>query len=212
MDQKTLEDLVRKYPCCVLTQDSEGITAMTCPVRAQFVWLEKPRVNKDNPNAKPSYQLAGIIPDFADVSPLIQIARTCWEASTAAKVRGTAKHKPLKEQSANHGKYDGFGDKGFYFDAKTTNVVDVFGPDMTKIPVDRIKGGFWVRLKLRAFAYDKNGNWGVGFGLQAVQLIAEDEVFSSAGPSSDGFEAVAAPRGNGPAQMPAQNNGASAVW
>lgn len=211
MDQKTLEDLVRKYPCALLPGDAAGITAITCPVRLQFVWLENARTDQNNPGKKPSYQCSGIIPAFADITPLTQIAMNCWQASKESKVRGTAKHKPLKEQKNNAGKYDGFGEQGFYFDAKTTNPVDVFGPDMVKIPVDRIKGGYWARLKLRAYSYDKNGNWGVGFGLQAVQLIAEDEVFSSAGPSSDGFEAVSAPAGNAPAAMP-QSNGVSAVW
>lgn len=212
MDQKTLEDLVKKYPCAVLSQDAEGVTAITCPVRLQFVWLEKPRENKDNPNAKPMYQLSGIVPAFADITALKQIARKAWEIRDC-KGRDTPKHIPLKEQSKLHGEYDGFGPEGVYFDAKTINVVECFDANMKKIPVDMIKAGYWARIKIRAKAYDKNGNWGVLFGLQGLQLIAEDKVFSSQGNASDGFEAINAPAGTAPAAMPnGSANGASSLW
>lgn len=210
MDQKTLEDLVRKYPCALMPGDDEGLTVITCPVRLAFTWLEKPKP-EDNPNRKAKYQCAGIVPPFADTSALDQIAQKAWIGSKEQAVRGTAKHKPLKPQSQNAGKYDGFGEQGVYFDAKTVNVVQIFGPDMKPIPADQIKSGYWARLKIRAYPYDTKGNWGVGFGLQAVQLIAQDAVFSSHGEASDGFESVNAPRGNAPAQMP-QSNGVSSTW
>jgi len=207
MDQKTLEDFVKMYPCAVLSSDTEGQTAITCPVRLQFVWLEKPRPNKDNPNAKPMFQLAGIVPAFADITPLKQIMRKAWDNRTC-KNRDEPKHFPLKLQSKLNGEYDGFGTDGVYFDCKTINAVECFDVEMKRIPVDQIKSGYWARIKIRAKDYDKNGNWGVLFGLQSLQLVASDTVFSSQGDASDGFGAVTAPAGTGPAKMPSQSNGA----
>lgn len=214
MDQKTLEDLVRKHPCFVLSEDAEGRTAITCPVQLQFVWLENMRVNKDDPNSKPRYTLAGIIPAFADTSPLDQIAQKAWVEGPHSAKRGKPKSKPLKPQSQNAEKYEGFGENGFYFDAATIHAVEIFDANMQKMPADLVKPGNWARVKVRAYSFDKNGNWGVSFGLQSLQIIDQSEAFavSSAGRAADGFEAVNAPKGSGPAQMPAQNNGASATW
>lgn len=221
MDQKTLEDLVKKYPNWLMPDPSlEGHWVMTCPVRAQFVWLINPRVDKDNSNKKPQYQLAGIIPAFADVEPLKLAARKAWADSSFSKTRGEPKKIPLKFQSLNEGKYEGFGKEGLYFDCGTINPITCFGaqagPDgkLLTIPADAIKAGYWVRLKLEAYAYDKNGNWGVNFGLRGVQLIAEDDVFETkgGGNASDGFEPVNAPAGSGPAKMPGTSNGVASAW
>jgi len=214
MDQKTLEDLVRKYPCFVLPEDDEGRTAITCPVQLQFVWLEKMRTNKDDPNAKPRYTLAGIIPSFADTSALDQIAQKAWVNGPHVSKRGKPKSKPLKPQSQNAEKYEGFGNDGVYFDAATINAVEIYDANMQKVPADQVKPGHYARIKIRAYSFDKNGNWGVSFGLQSLQLVDTSEVFavSNSGRASDGFEAMNAPKGNGPAQMPAQSNGASTFW
>lgn len=219
MDQKTLEDLVRKYPSAVLSTDEKGYTVISTVVQLQFVHVETPWAGKNPPPGAPAYyQLSGILPPNADVTPFNQAAMKCWQDSPFSKARTGAKHKPLKDQSELNGKYEGFGASGYYFDAKTKNPVDIFGtetgPDgkLIRVPVDQVRAGNYARIKVRAYAYDKNGNWGVGFGLQSIQLIDTSVTFATGGSRDDGFEAINAPKGAGPAQMPAQNNGASAIW
>jgi hypothetical protein len=210
MDQKTLADFMTKFPCAVLPDD-EGQTAISCVVRLAFVHVAEKHRPKDS-NNEPTYNLVGLLPAGADTSALKQIALTAWNKSPYAKTRGNPKFLPVKPQAANAEKYEGFGMGELYFDAKTKNAVKVFDAQMKDLPVDAIYSGCWARVKVRAYAYDKAGNWGVGFGLQAVQKIADDEKFAGGGNASDGFEAIGAPAGSGPAKMPAQSNGASALW
>lgn len=210
MDQKTLEDLVRKYPCSVQTDD-EGQTAITCVVRLAFVHVAEKHRPKDSTN-EPTYNLVGLIPAGVDTSALKQIVMAAWEKSAFAKTRGKPKFVPVKSQAERADKYEGFGMGEIYFDAKTKNTVPCFDAQMNPLPVDQIYSGCWARVKVRSYAYDKAGNWGVGFGLQAVQKIADDDKFAGGGNATDGFEPVNAPKGNGPAAMPAQTNGAAALW
>lgn len=209
MDQKTLSDLMTKYPCAVLS-DEEGQTAISCVVRLAFVHVAEKHRPKDS-TAEPTYNLCALLPAGADTSALKQIAMAAWNKSPSAKTRGAPKFLPVKPQAANAEKYEGFGMGELYFDAKTKNPVKIFDAQMKDLPVDAIYSGCWARVKVRAYAYDKAGNWGVGFGLQAIQKIADDEKFAGGGNASDGFEAVNAPAGNGAAKMP-QSNGASALW
>lgn len=209
MDPKTLETLLRQYPCTVLPQDTEGLTAITCVVRLQFVHVEKAHKPKDS-NNEPYYSVAGMIPAGADTTALQTIAAKAWNDSPFSKSRGAPKFVPVKKQAALADKYDGFGMGEIYFDCKTKNAVSVYGPDMKPLPVDQLYAGCWARVKVRAYAYDKAGNWGVGFGLQSIQKIADDTKFAGGGDAADGFEAVNAPAGSGPAKMPASNG--AVLW
>lgn len=205
MDQKTLDDLLKKYPTAA--QGDDGLTVITCVARLSFVHFDKPHQQKGT-NKEPRYSCAVIIPPNADFAPLVAAAKKAWAESAWRSEQ--PKTKPFKDQKdmAAEG-YDGFSENGMFFNCETKNPVDLFGADMQRIPVDQAYSGMWARVKVRASAYSVSGNTGVKFWLQAVQKIADDTKFSG-GSSEDGFEAVSAPAGSGPAKVPA--NSASSVW
>jgi hypothetical protein len=205
MDQKTLDDLLKKYPTAV--QGDDGLTVITCVARLAYVHFDKPHAPKGT-NKEARYSCAVIIPPNADWSPLKEAAKKAWaESPLRAQTPKTLPFKEQKEQFAK--KRDGFAETGIFFNCETKNPVDLFGADMQRIPVDQAYSGMWARVKVRASAYDVSGNNGIKFWVQAVQKIADDEKFSG-GSSEDGFEAVNAPAGSGPAKVPA--NSASSVW
>ncbi|KWT72392.1 hypothetical protein APY04_0186 [Hyphomicrobium sulfonivorans] len=206
MDEKTLTELLRKYPTTMHGDD--GKTVITCVARLSFVHFKEPR-RGDNPSSKPMYGCAAILPPAADVSLLRSICEKAWSDRKCVS-RTEPKAKPLKKQADNT-KWEGFGDEGFYFNCSTINPVDLFNLDMTRAPVDKFYSGCWGRLKIHSYDFDKGLNWGVSLGLQAVQFFADDEKLGGGGNAADGFEAHGnAVNGSRPAQMPA--TGADSVW
>jgi hypothetical protein len=207
MDDKQLAELLKKYPTTLHGDD--GKTVITCVARLSFVHFKEPR-KQEGSDQKPRYDCAVILPAASDHTPLMNAARKAWSESEVSKKREKPRATPLKKQS-DAGDYEGFGEDGFYFNCATVNVPELFNIDMTKAPVDKFYSGCWARVKVRAYAFDKNGNWGVSFGLQGVQFFADDEKLGGGGNASDGFEA-AAPAGSGPAKMPNGSAGACAEW
>lgn len=212
MDEKTLSELLKKYPTITHEADDKRYTVITCVARLAFVAFKEPKKG-DDPDAKPKYGCAVILPAASSIDPLMNAARKAWAESPISTKRGKPKHTPLKKQSEmlEQG-YDGFGEEGFFFNATTINPVDLFNIDMSRADVTKFYSGCWARVKVRAYAYDRK-SWGVSFGLQGVQFFADDEKFGGGGNASDGFEA-AAPAGSGPAKMPngAAAGGMSAEW
>jgi hypothetical protein len=206
MDEKTLSELLKKYP--TTAHGDDGKTVITCVARLSFVHFKEPR-KQEGSDSKPRYGCAVILPAASDITPLMNAARTAW-GERSFKNRDKPRTTPLKKQS-EAGEYEGFGEEGFYFNCATVNVPELFNIDMTKAPVDKFYSGCWARVKVRAYAFDKNGNWGVSFGLQGVQFFADDEKLGGGGNAADGFEA-AAPAGTGPAKMPNGNGAGLDNW
>jgi hypothetical protein len=194
MDDKTLNDLVAKYPCVTYADDEKGYTVITCVARLGFVNFKEAKKGK--------YSCAIILPASADVSPLMAAAKKCWAEGKVAAVRKTPKITPLKAQSELADKYAGFGAEGYFINASTKEVPKLFNVDMTPADVTRFKSGDYARVKVRAYEFDKEGNWGVSFGLQAVQFFAEGEALGGGGDAAGGFEAAKLPPGSGTAKMP----------
>lgn len=202
MDQR-LAELIRRFP--MSTRSDDNMTVLTCPVRLAFVSFKEPK--KQEGSAKEArYSCAAIVPATADIEALKLAQRTAWETSPHAKVRGTPKSLAIKLQSTmvnrKDGKpYAGFGAEGVCFNCETKELNDLFDQNAAKTAADLFYSGCWARLRIRASAYDFNGNWGVKFWLQSAQFIADDEKFATGGNVADGFEPLA-PAGNGPARMP----------
>jgi hypothetical protein len=212
MDQKTLDDWVRRYPTSTVGDD--GLTAVTTVALISFCHLDKPHAKKGS-TREPRYQCAVILPPNSDHSALDNAARTAWQISPWANTK--PKSKPLKDQKPmKDAGYKGFNDTGFFFNCDTKNPPSIFGIEsdgkgsVAPIPADQTYSGMYARVKVRAEAFSVDGNTGVKFWIQSVQKIADGEKLGGSNPS-DGYEAVNAPKGNAPASMP-QSNGASVGW
>lgn len=207
MDPKILEDLVKRYPTQLFSDDADGYTALTTVARLAFVNFNYSKKSADN---KPLADCAIILPVSSDVSALQAISRKRWADDAVSKKHEKPKHgSPIKEQLNLADKYDGFGREGFFINAKTTQPLALFNADMTPIDAAKFYSGCYARVKVRTYIVDRPDNWGVGYGLQAVQFFGD-------GPKLSGFDSAAgfekhggAPKGNSPAAMP---NGAGAAW
>ena len=68
-------------------------------------------------------------------------------------------------------------------------IVDARGQNVTD--EKEVYAGRWCVASLRAFAYDTNGNKGVSFGLQNVQILDNDEAWGGMrARAEDEFEPV----------------------
>jgi hypothetical protein len=207
--QKMLEHFNKKYPVSLLDEN----TAMAVGV-LQFCKLDKGRKTEAG---KDRYDCAVILHPQANIDPLKEVAKRAWQASPISAKRKTPKQKGLKLQSEMlEAEWPGFGPDGCFFNAMTMRLPECFDINMNKAPADKFYDGCIVRIKVRAYAFDKEdkGNWGVGFSLEGIQFLADGEPLRSnmnSGNASDGFEA-AAPAGSGPAKMPNGSAGASADW
>lgn len=218
--QKMFDYWNKKYPISLM---DDGITVTAVGI-LQFAHLDQPR-KSDDPTAKPRHDCAVILHPAADVTPLSTIARKAWTESPISAKRKTPKTKGLKLQAEMHeAEWPGFGTEGCFINAMTTRMVEAFGielgPDgqLKRVAADKFYNGCIVRLKVRAYAFDKEakGNWGCGYSLEGIQFLSDGEKLGTGGSSgnaSDGFEA-AAPAGAGPAKMPngAAAGGMSAEW
>jgi hypothetical protein len=116
---------------------------------------------------------------------------------------------PWRKQDENVGKYDGFIAGAFYINVTSTfkpPLVDARGQPLT-VNDENIYSGAWVRATVTCYAYDTDGNKGVAFGLNSLQLIAHDERFGGFDPAShfdviDGVEGLAV---GGASAAPAAN-------
>lgn len=201
MDAARLAHFLAAYP--TISHGSDGMTVITCPARLSFVHFEKPYAKKGS-TRDPRYQCVVILPATSNVKPLVDAMGAAWGASPFAKK--APKYNPVKRQADIFAQgYEGFGTEGYFFNCDTKNPPDLFDMAMNPVAASELYSGVWARVKVRASAFDVDGNNGVKFWLQGVQKFADDARFSG-GSASDGFTAVgAAPAGNAPASVPSAN-------
>lgn len=156
---------------------------------------------------------------YAELRKLVQEAAADKFGAAKAADANFMRSLRLPFRNAAEKDYDGF-DKGEIYIApwstKAPGVIDLYGNDM--VPTD-VWSGQLARATVRAFAYDSNGNKGVSFGLEHVQIIKQDmpridgrrsatAAFKDAAASDDQMRAL----GIDPSAAPAQNSGADMPW
>lgn len=154
---------------------------LTCPVRLSFPWLfgkSKPIP----PATEGKYGANLLFPKGADLTLLEKVAGETalakWpDSKTRPKLRA-----PWKDP-AEMSKYEGYEECGTFISAtadKTRpSVVD--GRMQPVVDEERVYPGVWAVCVIRPFAYDKQVNKGVSFGLQSVMIIADDKNLGGGG-------------------------------
>lgn len=179
---------------------------VTPPVRLHFPSLFKPRAI---PGAtKETYQAVCLIPPDTDLAPFNKALKAALVAKFGEKFKLPASRNPIHD--AMEKDYEGF-EEGWRFinlnanyppavvDQKKRALLDAKtllgkSPDEQEAAIAqaeaRIYAGCWVRFHLNTYAWDHpTGGKGVSFGLKAVQLVREDEAFSTgASSSADAFD------------------------
>jgi len=162
---------------------------ITGDVRLAFpsVFKKRPRPGDDG---KESYQCTLLFPPDYDLTPL-------KKAMKAAVIKKFG-DKPVKLapdriglRDATEKDWDGF-DEGWHYVSINVDDKPVV-VDRRNAPVtdeSLVYGGMWVRAYLAAFAYDKGGKKGVGFALNALQLVRDGERFDGRLSVEEAFEAL----------------------
>jgi len=171
---------------------------------ATFVHLNEP--SSATPEATPKYGLNVIIEKGSEDEKKIKRAiKECYTAN--AKMFNNAPfekmikndrifHNPLKDGDAvNETREDEGKDRIAEYDDKmflrvtSAKAVKVFDRDKQEIiDPDDIYSGMFVRVNIKPYAFDKAGNKGIGFFLNAVMKVADGERLSGGGASADVFD------------------------
>ncbi len=212
MDSTSLRFYLKRHPFKIIAPTKAGeqpTEFRTCPVRLSFAFLDTPKER----NGKQSYETCLIVPSEADLTIPKQMLLNAASAKFGASWASMGLKSPVKDQAKLAGKYSGFenvaGAK--YFQSGSKFQPKVRDRNRQLIGVDQVYSGCWVIALLRTYAYDSQGNKGVGFGLVELQKLADDERFENSDRSGS-FDDIAShdgssappPASTGPAQAPAQ--------
>lgn len=191
--------------------DSTLQTVVTPKARASFVWVFKPKADKNNPEKKPKYSVLLLFPKGTDLSELRKAAAAAaeakWGGTAAAKTKHPKYKSPFKDQSTlvdGDGKpYAGVMEGGVAIEAWSYTAPGVVGPKMDpstgKVEVITAEqdfySGVWARAKVRAYAWENpQGGFGISFDLQNIQKLADDEKLGGGrNKPEDDFQPVDAP-------------------
>lgn len=167
---------------------------ITGRVRASFVNVFRPRTN--DLSGKEEYSMMIII-DKADKQTVSAI-RAAADAVTADRwgdkpPKGL--RKPLRDadkEADDNGETALDHLKGKYFmNVKSNNKPGLVDKQrMEIIDPTEFQSGDYCRVSLNAFAYDVNGNRGISFGLQNVQVLGKGEPLGGSSRAEDDFDDV----------------------
>lgn len=137
---------------------------------------------------KEKFSLSLLIPKTSDISLLKKAAEEAAREKWGDKLPSKLKSPFLKAEDYE---YEGYDDSVVLVRAtglQKPGLVNAAGENVSE--ESEVYPGRWCVASLRAFAYDTNGNRGVAFGLQNVQLLDHDEPIGGRARAEDEFEAV----------------------
>lgn len=176
--------------------------AVTPKGRLAFVQLNEAKIKPNSkPGAKPKYGTAILIPKGADIEALKTLVNDKAKEKFGDKLKNDGFKKKLKSPikkcsdctNAEGVVYSGFDDPRFEYciwPQTTTKpgIVDAKGANVAE--PSEVYSGRWGRLNVHAFSFDVDGNVGISFGLDNVQLLDHDEMMGGRAKASDEFEPV----------------------
>lgn len=159
-------------------------TVMTPIGVLNFPVFFEPKGNKQNPSQDPRFSGMLLFDDLGVKSTAYQELRKGVHAAIVDKF-GEAKANDksfvsglrLPFRNASEKSYNGFEDGEIFISAwskadQKPGVVNLAGEEIV-VPADVFSGQL-ARFTVRPFAYDSNGNRGVSFGLEHVQIVKAD--------------------------------------
>ncbi len=93
---------------------------------------------------------------------------------------------------------DGYGPDVIFVNASSKNkpgVVSVYDKRTQITDPSKVRGGFYARASLNAYAYDKGVNKGITFGLQNVIVMRDGEPFGNYSDPETDFDSIPVPEG-----------------
>lgn len=183
----------------------------TGKVRASYVHVFQPRVPENG--GEPKYSVTLLIPktDAATLNALYADIERAKQEGAQKVFSGTvppACKIPIYDGDGYRPSGEAFGEECrgcMVMTASAKQQPVVVGVDMQNIlnPAD-LYSGCYIRANVNFFAYNSNGNKGVGCGLNAVQKIADGEPLSMRVSAEDAFGGANAYNGAPAATQPYQ--------
>ena len=185
---------------------------LTGECRLSYVHLSQPYANPNQQNAEPKYSVTLLIPksDQATYNDIVKSRDAAYEAAVQNDWKGARpKLRSLLIYDGDGVRQDGsaFGPecKGHYVITASTKrkpqVVDGSNINVELAPQD-IYSGMYGRVTLNFYAFNSNGNKGIGCGLGNVLKTRDGEPLAGGSTAAQDFEGVSVPA-PAPAAAPA---------
>ena len=185
---------------------------LTGEVRLSYEHLSAPYANPNQPGAEPKYSTTMLIPkaDVATKAEIDEVIRYVYEQAVANDWKGA--RPQLRSALIYDG--DGLRNDGSKFGPECAGhwvitastkrkpqVVDISNINCELAPQD-IYSGMYARVTLNFFAFNSNGNKGVGCGLGNVMKTRDGEPLAGGASAASDFEGIGqsvAPQASAPA-------------
>ena len=185
---------------------------LTGEVRLSYEHLSAPYANPNQPGAEPKYSTTMLIPkaDVATKAEIDEAIRYVYEQAVATDWKGA--RPQLRSALIYDG--DGLRNDGSKFGPECAGhwvitastkrkpqVVDISNINCELAPQD-IYSGMYARVTLNFFAFNSNGNKGVGCGLGNVMKTRDGEPLAGGASAASDFEGIGqsvAPQTSAPA-------------
>ena len=188
LDPRWLAEMMQRNP---ITKTENG-NFTTGPVRLAFPNIFKPSDKKSDSGAPGKYGATILFPFGADLRVLAdEWARVAREAFPSNWVNGqpVGLHSPFHDQiekTAGAKVYAGFTPGAVYLNVSSNYKPQVVDGGMNPVVDEsRVYGGVWAIVSVNAYSYKPTkgqaGKTGVGFGLQSVVIIADDQKLGGQG-------------------------------
>lgn len=158
---------------------------LTPKFRVSFPAVFVPRAAMDG--AEPKYSVVMLFPKDTDLSRLKAIAKQAVTEKWGDKVPKDLR-SPFRD--GDEKELDGYAGQIFITASSKMKPGLVNGQREAIIEASEFYAGCYARATVNAYAYDRNGNKGVAFGLQNLQKLEEGEPFSGRTKPEDDFDAV----------------------
>lgn len=160
-----------------------------------FVFLKTPRPGLSGGEAK--YSLMLLWPKSTALKAIkeaiIETARSKWGANAELGFKNGRLKSPLRDGDK---KFEEGGDETFkssvFMNASSTTRPSIIDPDRNIIDPGEVYSGCYFHAALRFYAYDKNGNKGVGCGLQNLMLVHKGKRIDGRKSAENEFEGFTA--------------------
>jgi len=171
---------------------------ITSLMRISYPALFEP---KENPSGALKYSCSLLIPK-SDKNGIKELEAAIEQAKQKGKEKlwkgkiPVFRYQPLRDGDAElaTGEKEGKEYEGMMFlNCSSDNPPGVVGPDAKPLmSQDAIFAGCWVRADINPFPYSNSGNNGIGWGLNNVMLVKEDERLDGRQKAEDAFAQYAA--------------------
>lgn len=161
-----------------------------------------------NSNGKPKFSSSLILLPGADMAGLQRAAMAAATAKYGDKAAELFRTKKIRSPFRTDWEAKNYPKDSVFLNVRSEQRPLLVFPNLEPVPMDRITEVFYpgciVKASVTAFAYNREGNQGISFGLNTIQFIRDGERLDNRVAPEDEFEAV--DLSQAPADLPDELN------